>query len=218
MLVNLGRDHQAGAIGGDLAGVTGTATSTAATTLTNTGASFPTAGAGLAGHVVVAGSSAATFRYGVIISNTATVLTIGEWLDPASPGAAASTPAGTSPYIVLPGGAPAWYMALGTNTSAPAGADTLTNLSEVNNAGGGLNRKLATYAHTAGAASYTLTAAYTANASDSATFGVAIHKIATLATLTPATGRIVFETVLNADATLNVSGDQLTVTQTVTLS
>jgi hypothetical protein len=216
MLVNLGRDHQAGAIGGDLAGVAGTATSTAATSLTNTGASFPTAGAGLAGHVVVAGSSAATFRYGVVISNSATVLTIGEWLDPASPGAAASTPTGTSPYIVLPGGAPAWYMALGTNVSAPAGADTLTNLTEITTAGGGLIRKISAYAHTAGVASYTLTTAYTANGSDS--LPATVHKIATLATLTPATGRIVFETVLNADATLNISGDQLTVTQTVTLS
>jgi hypothetical protein len=214
--VNLGNDYQAGAMGGDLAGVAGTATSTTATTLANTGAAFATTGSGLAGHMVVAGTSAATFRYGTVISNTATVLTIGEWLDPAAPGAVASTPAGTSPYIVLPGGAPAWYMALGTSAAAPAAADTLTNLTEVNNAGGGLNRKLATYAHTTGAASYTLTAAYTANASDSATFGVAIHKVGVLATLTPATGRIVFETVLNADATLSASGDQLTVTETVT--
>jgi hypothetical protein len=209
MLVNTGRDHQAAAIGGDIVGETNTATSTTATSLTRTGAGWTVDA--WKGHIVMAASGV----YGVVISNTATVLTIDQWSNPATPGGAAgSTPSGTTVYGILPGQAPAWFTGLTANAGAAAAGDTVLT-GEIVTAGGGLIRKISAYAHTAGVASYTLTTAYTANGSDS--FPVVIHMIGVFQSLVGAT-RMAFETVLNADATMNVSGDQLTVTQTVTLS
>lgn len=209
MLTNVGRDHQSGAIGGDIVGETNTATATTATSLTRSGASWTTNA--WAGHIVMAASGV----YGVIISNTATVLTIDAWSNPATPGGAAgTTPSGTTVYGILPGQAPAWFMGLTANATAPAGTDTALT-AEITTAGGGLIRKISTYAHTAGVASYTLTTAYTANGSDS--LPVTVAKIGTFLSLTGAS-RMPFTTLLNATATLTTSGDQLTVTQTVTTS
>jgi len=191
---------------GGLAGVAGTATSTAATSLTDTGASFGT----YTGHIVVAGSV-----YGVIVSNTATVLTVDRWSNPATPGGAAgSTPGGTSAYHVVPGNAPQWFMALTANATAASATDT-TLTAEITTAGGGLIKKLATYAHTTGAASYSLAATFTANGSDS--LPVTIAKIGIFNSLVASTGRMQFETLLSTTATLSAIGDQLTVTDTVSL-
>lgn len=209
MLVNSGRDHQAAAIGGDIVGETNTATATSGTSLTRSGATW-TVNA-WAGHIVMAASGV----YGVIISNTATVLTIDAWSNPATPGGTAgTTPGATTVYGILPGQAPAWFTALTANATAPALTDTALT-GEITTAGGGLIRKISAYAHTGGVASYTLTTAYTANGSDA--LPVTVAKIAVLQTLTGAS-RMAFETLLNATATLTTSGDALTVTQTVTLS
>src|SRR6266540_3717758 len=211
MLVNSGRDLQSLVMGGDSTAFAGTATATTATSLTSSGF---TASAYI-GHIVVAGNTAATFVYGVITSNTTTVLTVDRWTNPASPGgAAASTPSATAPFIITPYGPGAPLMALTTNAGAPAAGDTVLT-GEITTAGGGLIRKLATYAHIGGAASYTLTATFTANGSDTLP-ATNIHKIGCFNSLTG--GTMAFETALNADATLTASGDALTVTETVTLS
>lgn len=204
--VNSGNDAQADQMGGGVVGVTGTATSTTATSLTNTGASFGT----LTGHIVVAGSV-----YGVIVSNTGTVLTVDRWYNPATPGGAAgSTPSGTAVYMVLPGNAPAMFMALTANATAPSGSDTSLT-AEITTAGGGLIRKLATYAHTPGAASYSLAATFTGNGSDA--YPVTVAKMGIFNSIVAATGLMQFETLLSpSTATLSASGDQVTVTDSVT--
>jgi hypothetical protein len=203
--VNSGNDAQACAMGGDLAGTTGTATATSATSLTNSGASFGT----YTGHVVVAGTV-----YGVIVSNTGTVLTIDQWYNPGSPGGSAgSTPGSTSSYVVLPGQAPYWYIAITTDSTAPSASDT-TLPSEITTAAGGLKRKLATYAHTTGVNSFSLATTFTANGSD--TLPAVIAKAGIFNSVVPATGRMQFETLVSPTATLSASGDQLTLTDTVT--
>jgi hypothetical protein len=208
MKLNGGQDAQAGAMGGDLAGVAGTATSTTATSLTDTGASFGT----LTGHMVAAGVS-----YGVVTSNTGTVLTFDRWYAPASPGGAAgTTPGGTATYVVLPGQAPYWYLAITSNSTAPAATDT-TLASEYSTASGGLLRKLATYAHTTGVASYSLATTFTANASDVPNLPFTAAKAGVFNTLTNTTGRMQFETAISPTAVLSASGDQLTLTDTVSL-
>lgn len=205
MKVNSGQDAEARNLGGDIAGDTGTSTGTTATTLTDTGKSWPTNA--WTGHLVATGSV-----YGVVVSNTATALTVDRWYTPGSPGgAAASTPV-TGAYVILPGGAPVWYMALTANSSAPAATDT-TLTGEITTSGGGLIRKLATYAHTAGASSYTLTGSYTANGSDS--LPVTVAKIGTFNSIS--SGQMLHETLLSATATLSASGDPLTVTQTINM-
>lgn len=150
-----------------------------------------------------------------MISNTTSVLTIDRWYAPATPtGSAASTPSATAVFLILGGAAPVFYMALTANATAPAATDTALT-AEITTASGGLIRQAATYAHTTGANTYTLTGTFTANGSDS--LPVTIAKIGTFDTLTGATGVMLHETLLSTTATLSASGDQLTVTQTVTM-
>lgn len=104
------------------------------------------------------------------------------------------------------------WMALTANTSSPSAADT-TLAAEITSAGGGLLRAIATYAHTTGTNTYTLTKTFTGNGSDS--YPVTLHKIGIFDAASA--GTLVFETVLSADATLTASGDSVTITETVTM-
>lgn len=205
MKTNSGNDLEARNIGGDAAGDTGTSTAAAATTLTDSGKSWTTNA--WAGHLVATGSV-----YGVVVSNSGTVLTVDRWYTPGSPGGAAASSPSTGTYVILPGGAPVWYMALTANATAPSASDT-TLTAEITTAGGGLIRKLVTYAHTASASTYTLTGTFTANGSDS--LPVTIAKIGTFNSIS--SGQMLHETLLSATATLSASGDPVTVTQTITM-
>ena len=109
-------------------------------------------------------------------------------------------------------GAAANYMALTANNAAPALTDT-TLTGEIATASGGLIRKLATYAHTAGTTIYTLTATFTGNASD--VYPVTPAKIGIFNAAT--VGTLVFETLIPTPPTLAASGDAITITETVTL-
>lgn len=225
MKVLTGNDHQARTMGGDLVGESGTATGTTASTLTNSGASFPTSGSGACqgytGHIV-----AVPGAYGVILSNTGTALTIDFWHTLAAPQTVASTPGSTTTYVVLPGQAPAWWIALSTNATAPSTSHVLLDngsgvIAEVFGASmAGLSRQYATYGHTAGASTYTLTKQFTMTGSDPQSSNV-IQKIGVFAhgvTASPSastSGTMLFETALTAPPTL-VTGDQLTITETVT--
>lgn len=205
--VNAGNDMQARMMGGQQAGFTGTSTGTGATSLTDSGQAWGTT------QFVGAWVLGAGGVYGVILSHTATVLTIDRWSNVATPGGAAgSTPGATSAYTILPGAAPAWFMALTANATAVSASDTSLT-AEITTGGGGLIRKICTYAHTGAAASYTLTAVYTANGSDA--LPVTIAKVGIFNSLV--SGQMLFETLLGTTATLSASGDQLTVTDTVSL-
>ena len=103
------------------------------------------------------------------------------------------------------------YMALTANSTAPAATDTAL-AGEITTAGGGLVRAQATYAHTTGQSTFTLTKSYTTNGSDS--LPVTLAKIGILNASSG--GTLAFETLLNATATLNVSGDQFVCTETIT--
>jgi hypothetical protein len=107
---------------------------------------------------------------------------------------------------------PADFIALTANATAPADTDT-TLAAEIATAGGGLIRKQATYAHTAGASNYTLTVTFTANGTD--VLPVTAAKIGVFNA--SAAGRMPFTSLLSAVATLNASGDQLTITETVSI-
>lgn len=188
-------------------GFTGTSTGTSATTMTDSGASWGTTQN--VGRVVVCGN-----RYANIISHTATVLTIDRWYDAATPGGAAgSTPGATTVYVIMNTAASAMFMGLTANASAVGAGDT-TLPGEITTGGGGLIRKLGTLAHTASASTGTVAATFTANGSDS--LPVTIAKMG----ISPSILSTVFnllQTLLNATATLTISGDQLTVTDTITL-
>lgn len=208
MRVNGGSDMQAAEIGGGGYGIGGTATASSATSLTATGTPF--VASAYIGQMV-----AADGVYGVITANTTSVLTVDQWYSPASPGGAAgTTPSSTAKYTILPGQAPAMFMALTANASAAVATDTALT-GEITTAGGGLIRKLAAWTHTAGASSYTMAATFTANGSDS--LPVTVAKGAMFNSIKATTGIMQFETLLNATASFALPGDQSTITQTVTM-
>ena len=95
---------------------------------------------------------------------------------------------------------------LSTDATAPAAGDT-TLTGEITT--GGLGRVAGTFAHTAGATSYTVQASWTASAAHTN-----VQKAGLFNALSG--GTMAFETMLNAAATL-ASGDQLQVTWTVNI-
>jgi hypothetical protein len=106
--------------------------------------------------------------------------------------------------------AAATFMALTANAAAASASDT-TLTGEITTAGGGLIRKGATYAHTGGTSSFTLTATFTANGSDS--LPVTVNKLALFNA--SSSGTMAFEIVVTA-ATFSASGDACTYTYTIT--
>jgi hypothetical protein len=217
LLTNIGRDWWAQVCGVIPAGGQGTpATATSSTSLTGTGtpwtaSNLATPQLGLAGLRVFAPVTGITTApvYGNIVSNSTSVLTIDKWWTGTD--TTGTTPASTNSFIIAPGGIAALrFMALSTNASAASASDT-TLVNEVTSNGG--QRVLATYAHTFGAATATLTNTFTASGTITA-----INKIGLFVCLTSAgADPMIYETVLNAQATL-VSGDTLAVTWTPTFS
>lgn len=204
-----GRDIEWNAcIGGTgAAGYTGTATATSATSLTATGTPWSTNQ--WQGYTVYTVN-----RYANIISNTTSVLTVDQWYDPTAPGGAAgSTPGSTTTFIIMPQPPPSWFMGLTANASAVANGDT-TLPGEITTSGGGLIRKIGTLTHTAGASTGTVVAVFTANGTDS--LPVTIAKMGISSSIKSTVNNLL-QTLLNATATISASGDQLTVTDTITL-
>ena len=211
------RDWQSKAMGMGpsfaFASAQGTATATSSTSLTNSGATFPTAGQGLAGCKIVAGantSGAGSTVYGVISTNTGTLITVDQWYAGTdTAGAAGTTPNATAQYIILPGQNPAAWMAVTASSFSPASSDTTLSGELSSN---GFSRAVGTYSHTAAATTYTLVHLWTATGTETiqneAQFGAA--------TIT-AGGVMPFESAEPSPPTL-VSGDTLQNTVTITIN
>lgn len=105
------------------------------------------------------------------------------------------------------------YLALTANATSPAGSDT-TLTAEIATASGGLIRAQATYAHTGGTSTFTLTKTFTANGNDS--LPVTVAKVGTFNA--SSSGTLAWSTLLGTTATVSASGDSLTVTVTITIS
>ena len=205
-------------------GDVGTATATSSTSLTGSGGATHASNDSV-GMVIVAFANGG---YGIVGANTSgatPVFTIDRWYSPASPGGSpASTPSGTTGYMLVPGGVAMLFMGISANSAVPTVGDNYPgaswNLSsamtgEISTSGGGLVPKVCVMAHTAGTNSLTATAVFTANSSDS--LPVTIAKMGIGPSIV-AGNRRGLQTLLSATATLNVSGDQLTVTDTITTS
>jgi hypothetical protein len=188
---------------GNTSGDKGTSTGTTATSLTDSGKAWTT-DQWKGKLVAVAGTVV-----GVIKSNTATALTVDEWHDAASfGGAAGSTPGATSAYQILPGGAPAAYIAVSNDATSPAAGDT-TLAGELS--ASGFSRAVATYAHTLGTKTFTLTYTFTATG--------AVSNIQKAALLQGLTGSIMAnENTFTSTGAAIQAADALAVTWTMTLS
>jgi len=196
LLTNIGRDWLADTMGGAIpaggAGSPATATSATSITATSTpwtASNLGTPQLGLAGKRVYASVTGITTArvYGNIVSNTTSVATIDQWWN-ATDGVG-TTPASTNAFIIGAGGlASARFMALTTNTAAANATDTA--LASENNANG-CSRALATYAHTYGAATFTLQKAYSISGTITA-----LHKMGLFTDNAAAgAGPMIFETV-----------------------
>lgn len=208
-------------------GATGAATATSATSLTNSGAAFPTSGgpnSGLQGQVVVCMAAGVTGVFGIIQSNTATVLTIDQWYNPASSsGAAGSTPGATSEYLVLPWNGFANWIGLSTNSSAAAAGDVTRTADGL--FGDGTTSGAATEQSTNGlartfvqptfpsAGNIQLQNTWTYTGSSSVT----IAKVVLMNAKAAAGNLLVLETLLSATATVAANGDSIQVTWTISL-
>lgn len=218
LFLNAGRVQQGNNYGGGQVGATGQASASSASTLTTT-----TTAASLncyAGYRVYATVSATVMVWGNVLSNTNganTVLTVDRWYNSATPGGAvASTPSATATYMIADGGTVSfWFVALTTTNITPAATDT-TLSGEYTTASGGYIRKISPYSLTSGTSpmTFTLTPVYTGNGSD--TYPSTFFAIGVFCSMvTGSTPCMKFETSLNASATVAASGDQLTVTETV---
>lgn len=190
----------------------GTLTACTGTLATNSGATFPTAGQGLAGSIIVVGANSAgagSTVYGRISSNTGTAITVDQWYSGTSTaGAAGTTPNATGQYIILPGQAPAEWLAVTADATTPTTADTVLT-SEITT--GGMARAVGTYAHTAAASTYTLVHLWTATSS------FTINKEAQFGAATTTAGGVMpFESAEPSPPSL-VSGDTLQNTITITV-
>lgn len=209
------RDWQSKAMGDggttEFATSVGAATATSGTTLTNSGAAFPTASQGLAGRVVAAGPNASgtgATVYAVIVSNTGTVLTVDQWYNPAT-GAAGTTPNATCNYQIIPGQYPARYLAVTSDATSPTSADTTLTTEATTN---GFARALGTYSHTAAATTYALQKVF------SATGTLTVNKEAVFGAANPTAGGVMpFESAEPSPPTL-INGDTLTQTVTITIN
>jgi len=143
--------------------------------------------------------------YGNIGSNTTSTITIDQWWTQAD--GAGTTPAASTMGIIVPGVAPARFMALTTDAGAAGDVTTLPSEQNAN----GVARALATYADT-GATTFTQYKIWTAGGTITALHKAGLFTSGTLASA----GTLVANTVLNADATLATS-DTLAVTWTWTI-
>ena len=212
------------AVASSYTGVSGAATSTSATSLTNTGAAFPTTGgpnAGLQGQIVVC---PVVGVLGVIMSNTATVLTVSQWTSLSSAtGAAGSTPAGTAVYAILPNAGTTQWIGISTNSAAAAAGDVLTTAGGLFSDGTTGNAVTEQTANglarvfvqpnltTAGNVVFTNTFTYTSSSS------VTIAKAVLCNSNASPGGMLMLETLLSSTATVTSSGDAISLTWTISL-
>ena len=218
-LTNIGRDLWADALGAKApAGGNGTpATGSSATSLTATATPWTasnqgTPQLGLLGMRIYAPitNTATAPVYGNVGSNTTSVATLDQWWN-ATDGVG-TTPSSTTGFIIGSGGPPSLrFMALTTDQATSNATDTA--LAGPENNANGVARALATYAHTYGAATFTLVKSWSVGGTITALHKMGLFSTATLASV----GVMMFESVLNQDATVG-NGDTLQVTDTVTLS
>lgn len=204
---NDGLDWQAGAMadfrafGAAASAPTSNAT---ATTLTDTGQSWTTDQ--WKAHAVVFATSTGALGFGVVLSNTGTILTVDGWWRVGNWGASAITgPLTTGFYAILPGAVPEAWSALSTTVQSGAAGDT-TLAGEIGG-GDGLSRALWTsYTHSAASTSYSNAKTYTATSTKTVNSGAGFTA--------QNSGRMPFE-YAEPNAPTLVSGDTLAQTRTV---
>jgi hypothetical protein len=177
-------------------------------------------------RVVMYSTTSNNMVWGNITANgtgTNPTVTVDQWYVAATPGGSAgTTPTTPWAFMVLDGGyVSSWFCALATGANSPAATDTTlatnSNTEVVSGTVSGMGRKIAPYAQTSGVASraITLTPVWTAGGTGLPITVTTLGVFVSMVVGTAATMK--FETTLTpSSATISATGDQLTVTETVT--
>jgi hypothetical protein len=248
--VTMGRDQwqralMMGDVGGSGVGngVAGALTAATGTTATPAGGGLTTAGqssgnTGLQGKIIFVGpnnSGVGSAVFGIIVSNTATVITVDQWYAIPVTGAAGTAPNATGNYVILPGMSWSAWVGLSTSVAAALAGDVLRTADglfgdgttgaaateTVSGTGGGSGANLARAycgqgggtAPTYGSGTYILDHTWTYNGAGAIT----LAKVVMCNTLAAAGSLLFLETLLSASGTVTASGDTIRVTWTVTL-
>jgi hypothetical protein len=208
LITTAGMDWLHNAMGGKLGlGVIATAATAVSTTAVSTSAGVFTASAHVGQRVIAENGTDAPVWANIGANGTAS-LTIDSWHYGAD--TVGATPAAAANIMIMPGMGPARYMALTTDTTAPATSHTALQGTEIN--ASGISRALCVYAHTPGAVTYTQYKIWTSSGTHTDIHTAGLFTCETLA----AAGTMAAETFLNAHATL-ADTDTLAVTWTWTL-
>lgn len=203
-----GGDWQAAAMGNAASGLSGTGTTApTSTTITLDGVGAPGSTSAYNGQIVICGGV-----FGICLSNTnvsSPVVTIDGWHPLNNPAGTGSTPS-AGLWEIVPGQAPAMWIALSNDATAPATTDT-SLASEITT--NGLARALAAYAHTAvsGGTTTTVTSTYTLSKTFSATGTQSAQKAGVFNA--SSSGKMALENTFTSVSCVN--GDTVAVTWTI---
>lgn len=160
-------------------------------------------------HVVVMGAT-----FGIITANTtgaSATVTIDQWYAPATTGGSAASNPTAGTYVILPGAAPAIYLAIGTGTTSVAGTETAVETETTHSS---LARKVfQTLTHNSGDDNYIVSATWNSTDGTPRT----ISRVGIVTNKVVADSRLVFYAAVSNPPVV-ASGDQLTITETVTAS
>lgn len=214
---NQGGDWQAYQMGGRPAiRYTGTATATSATSVTDSGGTFSTVAnitggtGGLVGCIVIMGNV-----FGIVVSNTGTVITVERWINCAATADVTGATPGNVTYVVVEGAAPGYWLALTNDSGTPSSVDT--NLaSEITT--NGFARAIGLFAHTllSATSASTVASIYTLVKTWTSTGGnTSAQKCGIFLSSTVANNLMQFENTFTAISGL-ITNDTLQLTYTVT--
>ncbi len=195
-----------------------TGVGTAATATGLSGATGLTASAWVGAILFVADTTNHEIVFGIVTANTTTAFTVDQWYSIS--GGVGTTPAAGFEYNVGWFVPPVWFMGISTTLASPAVTDTsLTGEATTL----GMGRKITSSIITASTASSSgppntsaaVSATYTFSGSSATTFtGLGLFSSLVVATA----NTMYFETLFSGSFTVTNSGDQATVTDTITTS
>lgn len=212
--------------GSQLTGTIGVGTAAAAQSLTTT--STLTSGQYVGSRIIVYSTTSNNMVWGNITANpggASTVLSVDQWYTFATPGGTAGTTPTTPWAWCIPDGGmvSTWFAALATGAGSLLNTDHTLAVASGNveyvQGGGTLNRKICPIATdvSASARTVTLVPVFTANGSDSLpkVFTAAGFFASMVVAFGAAAGPMKFEDAVSPSATLAASGDNVTLTETI---
>ncbi len=220
LLTNVGCTNVAYQVGGGGTGLTGVGSAATSTTFT-TGSTLVT-NAWTNAILYAADTTNHQIVWGNVVSNnntgSASVFTIDQWYNAATPGgAAATTPAAGYEWIVSWALPPAWFMGITTTNISPAATDTsMTGEATAN----GMGRKISTFTVTSAASGSSITWTNSAVYTYSTTGALTFYALGLFTSNVKAdtTDTMFWETSFSGSFTVTNNGDQATVTDTIVAS